>query len=98
MNSTILDLLRASSSAAPALSAPGRAGLSHGALHGQVLTTLAWLNARGIGRNDRVAIVLPNGPEMASSFLACAAGVTSAPRKSSVSFAALSGSPAMGPA
>jgi acyl-CoA synthetase (AMP-forming)/AMP-acid ligase II len=45
----------------------------------QIDSTLAWLNARGIGRNDRVAIVLPNGPEMASGFLACAAGVTSAP-------------------
>ena len=31
------------------------------------------------GRNDRVAIVLDNGPEMAACFLACAAGATSAP-------------------
>jgi len=37
------------------------------------------LNGIGIGRNDRVAIVLPNGPEMAASFIACASGVTSAP-------------------
>jgi hypothetical protein len=33
----------------------------------------------GIGRNDRVAIVLPNGPEMATCFMACASGVASAP-------------------
>lgn len=33
----------------------------------------------GIGRNDRVAIVLNNGPEMAACFIACASGVTSAP-------------------
>jgi len=33
----------------------------------------------GMGRNDRVAIVLPNGPEMAVAFVAVAAGATSAP-------------------
>jgi acyl-coenzyme A synthetase/AMP-(fatty) acid ligase len=33
----------------------------------------------GIGRNDRVAIVLANGPEMATCFMACASGVASAP-------------------
>ena len=33
----------------------------------------------GIGRGDRVAIVLPNGPEMATAFLAVAAGATTAP-------------------
>jgi acyl-CoA synthetase (AMP-forming)/AMP-acid ligase II len=40
---------------------------------------VATLNAIGMGRNDRVAIVLPNGPEMATAFLAVAAGATSAP-------------------
>ena len=37
------------------------------------------LNASGIGRNDRVAIVLPDGPEMVVAFLSIAAGATSAP-------------------
>ncbi len=32
-----------------------------------------------VGRDDRVAIVLPNSPEMAVFFLAVAAGATSAP-------------------
>ena len=32
----------------------------------------------GIGRNDRVAIVLANGPEMATCFMACASGVAAA--------------------
>ena len=41
--------------------------------------TIARLNSLGIGRNDRVAIVLSNGPEMATCFAACACGVTSAP-------------------
>jgi acyl-CoA synthetase (AMP-forming)/AMP-acid ligase II len=40
---------------------------------------VARLNALGIGRNDRVAIILPNGPEMASAFLSVAAGATTAP-------------------
>ena len=39
----------------------------------------ARLRAAGVGRNDRVAIVVPNGPEMAVSFLAVAAYATAAP-------------------
>ena len=79
MVDTLHQLLAAAAPGAPALSAPGRAPLRHRALQALVQDTLAWLNAQGIGRNDRVAIVLPNGPEMASCFLACASGVTSAP-------------------
>lgn len=37
------------------------------------------LNALGIGRGDRVAIVLPQGPELAVTFLAVACGATAAP-------------------
>ncbi|OAD20909.1 AMP-dependent synthetase and ligase, partial [Candidatus Thiomargarita nelsonii] len=37
------------------------------------------LNTLGVGRNDRIAIVLPNCPEMAVAFLAVAAGATAAP-------------------
>ena len=40
---------------------------------------MATLNALGIGRGDRVAIVLPNGPEMATAFVAVACGATTAP-------------------
>jgi acyl-CoA synthetase (AMP-forming)/AMP-acid ligase II len=41
--------------------------------------TVADLNAMGIGRGDRVAIVLPNGPEMASAFVAIAGAAATAP-------------------
>ena len=41
--------------------------------------TLARLNALGLGRQDTVAVVLPNGPEMATAFLATSAALTSAP-------------------
>jgi acyl-CoA synthetase (AMP-forming)/AMP-acid ligase II len=37
------------------------------------------LNALGIGRGDRVAIVLPNCPEMACAFVAVASCCTAAP-------------------
>ena len=76
---TLKDLLASSADSAPALSAPGRTTLTHGGLRAQVQATVASLNAMGIGRGDRVAIVLANGPEMAACFIACASGVTSAP-------------------
>ncbi|MGQ0512262.1 MAG: acyl--CoA ligase [Betaproteobacteria bacterium] len=79
MHSTLQALLAGGADADLAISAPGRAPLSHAALRGQIGATLASLNALGIGRNDRVAIVLANGPEMATCFVACASGVTSAP-------------------
>ena len=73
------DLLATGADDAPAISAPSRAPLSFGALRQLIADTVATLNALGIGRNDRVAIVLPNGPEMATCYMACASGVASAP-------------------
>lgn len=79
MTTTLKDLLAAGADASPALSAPGRPALSHGELRALIQRTLDTLNQLGIGRNDRVAIVLNNGPEMAACYMACASGVTSAP-------------------
>ena len=73
------DLLAAGADGAIAIAAPGRAPLDYAALRTLVDSTLASLNALGVGRNDRAAIVLANGPEMATCYLACAAGTTSAP-------------------
>jgi acyl-CoA synthetase (AMP-forming)/AMP-acid ligase II len=73
------ELLRAPPPGAPALRAPDRSALSYGDLRGLVSATLARLNELGIGRGDRVAIVLPNGPEMAAAFVAIASGATAAP-------------------
>ena len=64
---------------APALHAPGRPALDFAGLRGIVAATVASLRALGVGRDDRVAIVLPNGPEMAACFVACASGAASAP-------------------
>jgi acyl-CoA synthetase (AMP-forming)/AMP-acid ligase II len=72
-------LLSAPPSTATALRAPDRGPLSYGELRTLVSTTLGRLNELGIGRGDRVAIVLPNGPEMAAAFVAIASAATAAP-------------------
>jgi acyl-CoA synthetase (AMP-forming)/AMP-acid ligase II len=64
---------------APAIGAPGRAALTYAALWEHVQQTVAALNATGIGHAHRVAIVLPNGPEMAVAFLGVASAATAAP-------------------
>ena len=79
MHDNLKDLLAAGADDATAISAPGRAPLTHAGLRRHIDETIGALNRVGIGRNDRVAIVLNNGPEMASCFVACASGVTSAP-------------------
>jgi acyl-CoA synthetase (AMP-forming)/AMP-acid ligase II len=76
---TVSTLIERGGADAPALLAPARPALTYGALRKLVADTVAALNALGIGRNDRVAIVLPNGPEMATAFVAIAAGATTAP-------------------
>ena len=76
---TLHDLIKTGADAATALSAPGGVPLTFAALRELVDRTIADLNAHGLGRGDRVAIVLPNGPEMAAAFIAIAAGTTSAP-------------------
>jgi acyl-CoA synthetase (AMP-forming)/AMP-acid ligase II len=76
---TLIDLLGSGASDATAVTAPGRPGLTFGELRSLVDTTLRTLNGLGIGRNDRVGIVVQNGPEMATCFMACACGVASAP-------------------
>ena len=64
---------------APAILAPGRAPLSYGRLYQHVEQMARTLCAMGIGRHDRVAVVLPNGPEMAVAVLAVAANASCAP-------------------
>ena len=77
--STVQDLLQSGADDSPAIGAPGRPGMTFGQLRALATRTVAALNGMGIGRNDRVAIVLPNGPEMASAFICIACGATTAP-------------------
>jgi len=76
---TLWTLLAHGADNAPAIGAPGRPSLTHGGLRTLAARTVADLNAMGIGRNDRVGMVLPNGPEMAAAFVAVGCGATTAP-------------------
>ncbi len=80
--STIPRLLEEKKKSIPdqvAILAPAKAPLTYDRLFTQVQETAAVLNDLGIGRGDRVALVLPNGPAMAVSFLAVASCATCAP-------------------
>jgi acyl-CoA synthetase (AMP-forming)/AMP-acid ligase II len=57
----------------------GRGPLTYSRLLGHCHRIVADLNRVGISRGDRVAVVLPNGPEMAACFLAVAIGASCAP-------------------
>jgi len=63
----------------PAISGEDGGGWSHAGLWDQAKTSVSQLNAMGIGRGDCVAIVMPQGPEMAMAFLAIACGAITAP-------------------
>jgi len=75
----LVDLLSAGAADAIAIKAPSARPLSYDALRANQRKTVETLNSFGIGRQDRVAIVLPNGPEMATAFVSIAAGATAAP-------------------
>src|SRR3989344_70422 len=77
--STIHELLAGKPADAVAFVGSGCPSLTYGGLREHVERPVARLNRFGVGRNDRIAIVLPNGTEMASAFVAIAAGTTSAP-------------------
>ncbi len=61
------------------IGAPGRLWLDGPGLARLAASVAATLAGRGIGPGDRVAIVLPNGPEMATAFLTVAASCCAAP-------------------
>ena len=79
MPDTVFELLEPADGTRPAIGTPGRPDLSFGELRGEIDRLAGQLAAAGIARNDRVAIVLPNGPEMATIFLAVASCATAAP-------------------
>jgi acyl-CoA synthetase (AMP-forming)/AMP-acid ligase II len=64
---------------ARALFAVARAPLTYRDFYEQVRRTVGALRAQGIRRNERVALVLPNGPEAAAAFVAVSSAATSAP-------------------
>ena len=76
---TVRALIEKGDGGSPAVAAPGRDYLDYTGLREHIDRTVAALNQLGLGRGDRVGIVLPNGPEMASAFIAIAAATTTAP-------------------
>ena len=79
MSDSIRRLIDPADRAAPAIGAPDRDDLAYADLRALIDRTVADLNGFGIGRGDAVAIVLPNGPEMATAFLGVACAATAAP-------------------
>src|SRR2546421_6678655 len=75
---TLLDLLGRADDH-PALIAPGRPALTYRQVRENVVTLAEQLNRFGLGRGDRIAIAMGNGPEMILSFLATAMCGTAAP-------------------
>jgi acyl-CoA synthetase (AMP-forming)/AMP-acid ligase II len=76
--STLLDLI-AGAADHPALVAPGKPALTYGQLRENVAALAERLNSFGLGRGDRIAIVMNNGPELIPAFFAAAMCATAAP-------------------
>jgi oxalate---CoA ligase len=76
---TLRALIASGRDDAVAIAAHGAPPLSYAGLRALIDRSVGSLNDLGIGRSDRVAIVLPNGREMATAFLCVASAATSAP-------------------
>lgn len=64
---------------AAAILAPGTSPLAYGLLLEQIESTGRYLAEIGIGRDDRVAVLLANGPAMATTLLGVMANAVAAP-------------------
>jgi acyl-CoA synthetase (AMP-forming)/AMP-acid ligase II len=76
---TVAELLRQGDSRAEAIGAPERRTMTRGELVVLADRVGGALRSIGIGPQDAVAIVMPNGPEMAVAFLAVACSAIAAP-------------------
>ena len=76
---TLRGLLDAGADRDPAIVTPDGAVLTHGGLRAEVDRLAGRLRALGLRADDRIAIVVPNGPEMAIAFLAAACAGCAAP-------------------
>src|SRR5215212_11675018 len=82
LTETVYDQFAAQAERTPdaaAIMGPDRSPLTYARLLSQIENVKGSLNAFGIGRNDRVVVVLDNGPEMAVAFMAIAACSTAVP-------------------
>jgi acyl-CoA synthetase (AMP-forming)/AMP-acid ligase II len=76
---TLRGLIASGLNDAVAIAAHDAPPLTYAALRALVERSIRSLNDLGVGRGDRVGIVLPNGPEMATAFLCVASAAASAP-------------------
>src|SRR5215212_9480026 len=82
LTETVYDQFAAQAERTPdaaAIMGPDRSPLTYARLLSQMENLKGTLNACGIGRNDRVVIVLDNGPEMAVAFMAISSCCTAVP-------------------
>ena len=70
---SLVDLVRRADGSRRSLSAPSGEPLCFAELRRQVDHSGTVLRASGIGKADTVAVILPNGPTMASAFLGVSA-------------------------
>jgi len=75
----LVERVAAEDSARLALMAPGRRALDYGALCDLLGSVAAQIRDREVAPGDRVALVIENGPEAATAFLACACAASCAP-------------------
>jgi acyl-CoA synthetase (AMP-forming)/AMP-acid ligase II len=76
---SISQLLSRGPAGSNAIGAPECTPLTYAGLRDLAARTIEDLNAIGIGRGDRVAFVLNNGPELAAAFVCIAAATGAAP-------------------
>ena len=76
---TLRSMLSIGADDAIALTAPGRPPLTYAGLREHCDRIARQLAGHGLSHTDRVAIVLPNGPEMASAFVTIAQWCVTAP-------------------
>jgi acyl-CoA synthetase (AMP-forming)/AMP-acid ligase II len=63
----------------PAIESPGYQSLTYRDLRTQITLVVKTLNSMGFGRNDRISVIMPAGPETAASIISIMAGFTSLP-------------------
>ena len=76
---TISEILEVGASDSIVLTAPKRLPLSYSGLRMHCKKIGRQLASQGLINKSRVAIVMPNGPEMATAFLAVASHMSAAP-------------------
>ncbi len=77
--SELLESVAKGAPAAIAIAAPGRIPLTYDRLRLHIHEVRNTLNAMGVGRNDRLAVVVPDSPEAVVAFVAVAASAAFAP-------------------